>query len=479
VKTKPFRYQSKGAYLLKRRKGRCLLADEMGLGKSIQSLMYGIRAGLFPIIIVCPASLKWNWENEVSTHFGLHSVILEGRKPPRINRRLTSPDIIIINYDILINWVPWLLSLNPCLLIFDEAHYCSNPSAKRTRAVKKLAKSIKHVIGLTGTPLINRPSELWPVLQIIRPDIYKKFRPFADKYCAPRLTKWGWEYKGARNLPMLHQELRDNLMVRRLKSQVLKELPKNRQIILPVDLSRMKEYKKAEHDFIEWVGREKGLAKARKAKKAEELSKTSYLKQLAAELKMTAIVEWIQNFLDSSDSKLIVFGVHHNVLEPLFNKFRRQSVLINGKTPTKKRRRYVKMIQTDPKTRIIFGNMRAAGVGLNLTKPDTTLFTEIPWTPVDINQCIARSVRIGQEKETTAYFMVARNTIEERLWSIVQRKQSTFDAAIDGKDVKLTKSIYDDLIKEYYDAADQRPVKKSRHTNKRRRPARPRRLGSV
>lgn len=449
IRTKLFRYQRKGVYGLRLFDGRCLLADEMGLGKSIQALTYMHEQECFPTIIVCPASLKWNWEAEIAKHLGMSCDILEGRKPFRINRRsLSRPKIVVINYDILSFWVEWLISLEPQLLVFDEGHYCGNPRSKRTRAVRKLAREIPRVIGLTGTPLINRPAELWPVLNIIRPDLYEYFRPFADLYCAPLLTPWGWQYRGATNLGKLHAELRDRLMIRRLKKQVLKDLPGNRQIIVPVGVSDPERYQTAESDFLNWLAREKGQATARRARHAEELSRWSHLKQLAAELKLPLVLEWIDNFLASSESKLVVFGIHHKMLWPIHARYKKLSVLVDGTVSGRERQRRVDRIQHDRTCRLLVGNVRAAGTGHNMTTPDTVLFAEIPFTPADISQAIARVSRIGQKSNTTSYFLVARDTIEEKLLRLIRRKQQISDSAIDGRGGKRPWNIYDALLED-------------------------------
>lgn len=444
-----YRYQRKGVYAMRRFRGRVLVADEMGLGKSLQALSFMARWKSYPTIIVCPASLKWNWEREIATHLNLSCEILEGRKPPRVNRsRVQTPNIVIINYDILKNWVPWLLSLKPKLVIFDEAHYCGNVRTQRTKAMRALTKGVEQIIGLTGTPLINRPAELWPILNLIRGDLYPHFRPFADAYCAPKLTPWGWQFKGATNLLQLHAELREHLMVRRMKAKVLKDLPKNRQIIVPLHLKDRKQYDLAQTDFLHWVARQKGISTAKRVRGAEAMAKWTYLTQLAAELKLDQVYEWIDNFLQSSDEKLVVFGIHHAILKPLHHRYLHTSVLINGSVPGKERQRRVDQIQTNPKVRLLFGNIDAAGVGLNITIPNTVLFVEIPFTPADISQAIARVNRIGQTQDTTSYFLVAQDTIEEKLLRLVRRKQQITESAIDGLDKGSMEDIYGALLKE-------------------------------
>lgn len=420
-----------GAKAIRKFRGRALLADEMGLGKTIQSLYWSFKTKKArPIIVVCPSSLKINWQREAERHVGMMSEILESRKPPT-RKPLQRHPILIINYDILSYWVDWLRDLDPSVIIFDEVHYIKNRSSGRCKASKKLAKGIKHVIGISGTPLTNRPSELWAILNIIRPDLYKSFWSFAQAYCKPTKRPWGWEYKGASNLPKLHEELCDNLMIRRLKVDVLEDLPEKQRHIVPVELKRLKEYREAATNFIDWLSK-KDISKAKSAARAEALVKLGYLKRLSAELKLEYTVAWIDAFLEQSDGKLVVFAKHKSILKPLFERYRKQAVLIDGSVKGTKRQDAVDQFQRNKKVRIFFGNLQAAGVGLTLTKAHTFLFAELDWVPADHLQAEDRIHRIGQSKLVSIYYLIALKTIEEDLADIIVNKQSISNAVLDG-----------------------------------------------
>jgi SNF2 family DNA or RNA helicase len=136
-RTKPFPHQITGVNQICDFEGRALVADEMGLGKSFESLLYSEIEDLQPIVIVCPASIKWNWQHECATHIGIRAEVLEGTKPPK-GKLLTSPQIVIINPDILKAWFRFLRNLKPRLIIWDECHYFSNPRAQRSKLMKRL-----------------------------------------------------------------------------------------------------------------------------------------------------------------------------------------------------------------------------------------------------------------------------------------------------------------------------------------------------
>lgn len=272
--TQPFPYQRKGVRKIHHFDGRALLADEMGLGKSLQSLLYMEESQSYPAVIVCEAGLKFNWEREAKIHCNIRATVLEGRQPSVKALRRTK--LIIINYDILGDWLPLLRKLRPQLIILDECQMIKNRAAKRTKHVKKLCKIAQRVLGLSGTPLTNRPAELWPILNILRPDLFNSFFSFGARYCQPQRRRWGWEYKGAVRLKELNTLLNTTCMIRRLKVDVLEQLPKQSRYVVPLEISNRKEYDKAVSDFLGWLLK-KHVGKAEKAAKAERLVKIGYI----------------------------------------------------------------------------------------------------------------------------------------------------------------------------------------------------------
>jgi len=451
MRTKLKRYQKKGVRKIEHFKGRALLADDMGLGKTIQTLAwFKQHPEIKLMIVICPASLKWVWESQAIEHIGIRCDILQGRTPPKNKRRIGKHSrIIILNYEILQYWFDYLITLNPDALVIDECHRIKSRKTIARKKVKKLSKDIKYVIAISGTPLLNRPAELWTTLNLVRPEEYNSFYAFAWRYCKPVKMPWGWEYKGGSNLRELHRKLKTTMMIRRLKKEVLDELPnKNRQII-PLELSNKKEYQNAVDNFMQWLTK-KSPTKAKKAQKAEKLVKIGYLKRLAAELKIKAVIKWIDEFLEGSDEKLVLFAYHKTIIEILHKKYKDISVTVTGSTSSKKRKLAVKGFNQNKKIRIFIGNIHAAGVGISL-KAAHLAFAELDFVPGNHTQAEDRIHGIGRGVVgigSMFYYLVAKNTIEEKLCQLIQDKQKMVAEILDGSAIDNNLNIWDELEKE-------------------------------
>lgn len=429
--TKAFPYQLDSVSQIDKFGGRAILALEMGLGKGLVSLLWAKNNDAFPCIIVCPASLKWMWQNEARHHFNILSEVLEGTKP--LKKRIeTYHPIIIINFDILGPWLLLLKEWGPKLVIIDECSAICNKQTKRSKNVKKLCEGVPHILALSGTPLTNRPAELWPVLNLIRPDLYGKWWTFSQIHCSPKLMPWGWTFNGAVKLDILHKNLSQQMMIRKLKKDVLKDLPKKQRIVVPMAMDNPKEYQDALRDFIRWLTK-KNPAQAKKASRAEQLVKIGYLRRLAGELKLKNVFNWIDDFLENSDGKLILFAIHKNIIRKLEERYKKICVVVDGSVKGKDRQTAVETFQRSKDFRLFIGNVKAAGQGLTLTAANTLAFVEIGWTPGEMSQAAARYDRIGQTQEMTEYWLIAKGSIEEKMCSILQKKQKVLDATLDGK----------------------------------------------
>lgn len=439
-------YQKEGVRRIYQFRGRALLADDMGLGKTIQALDWIRRIPKRrPAVIVTPASLKYTWQAEAQLHFGMRAEVLEGKRKPNVWD--LPGDIIILNYDILESWLPCLEKHNVKAVVLDEIHLCKNTKARRTKAAIRLADGASSVVGISGTPLINRPIELWPVLQIIRPDIFPSAHKFAFRYCKPRFTYWGWVYDGAQNLKELNRILRRECMIRRLKKHVLSELPeKTRQSVL-LKLSRKSEieYNQAQYNFLSWL-RKQSLARANRAARSLALVKVGYLLRLVARLKLEWTEKWLADFFETHPKeKLVALTMNTFVIDHFKQKYP-DSVVIDGRVTGRKREESVRKFQNNKATRLLLGNWKAAGVGLTLHSAHNIAALDFPWTPGDLLQGEDRIHRIGQKKNCVIHYLFALGTIEERLISILQRKATVLDSVLNGSGKTADLDIFGALL---------------------------------
>jgi len=423
--------------------GRALLASDMGTGKTVMALEYVRRhPKSFPCVIVCPASVKFVWQHEILRFLGKRASIADGQRPPK---QFMRPPILIINYDILRHWLPWLRKMKPKLIVIDESQYLANNGSKRTKAARELCKGNRRVLALSGTPLLNRPIELFPVLHILRPDEFSSRWSFAQQFCAPKYTPWGWDYKGASNLDKLHELLTSTVMVRRRKVDVLHDLPEKVRSIIPIPLSNPSEYYGANEDFMAWLYR-LDPTKALGAARAEAVVKVGYLLRLTAELKLPFVIEWVNNWLANTDEKLVLFAVHRKIVQALHEQCKTKSVVIDGSVTGRKRQETIKEFQHGS-SRLLIGNIKAAGVGITLTASHTIAFTELGWTPGSMTQAEDRCHRIGTTETVWINYLVAHGTIEEKLCALLQQKQQVLSKTLDGGKMKGDLNILDELLR--------------------------------
>lgn len=442
-------FQKKGVGFLEHKRGRALIADEMGLGKTIQALAFlQLHPELRPVVIVVPASLKLNWKREIlawMTNMGSIQ-ILSGTTPHPI-----SSDITIINYDILHAWIKELKALEPQVLIMDEVHYVKNNAAKRTKAIKKLGKFIPHVIGLSGTPIVNRPIEIYNAVNLIDPTVLPSYWDYAHTYCGAKHNGYGWDFSGATKTEELHTKLTNSVMIRRLKKDVLPDLPDKVYSFVPIELDNRPEYDFAEANFISFVRKRKGDQAAIRASNAEALAKIEGLKQLAVKGKLKHCIDWIQNFLESGE-KLVVFVTHLNTVKTLIEEFKDIAVKMDGSVSIPKRQEIVDNFQTNNKIRLFIGLISVdgtpAGLGWTLTAASNVAHLELQWSPKIHDQASDRVHRIGQKNSVNIHYLLAHGTIEERIAKLIDRKRKVLDAVLDGK-VTEVGSLLSELMNEY------------------------------
>ena len=436
-------FQNKGVAFIETNNGRALIADEMGLGKTIQALAWlQLHPDKRPVIIIVPASVKLNWKRETEKWLTNPNVeVLSGETPWK-----PTGDIIVINYDILLSWVNELKKMNPQVLITDECHYYKSNKAFRTKAIKKLGKGIPHVIALSGTPIINRPVEAYNAIQLINPDIFPNFFSFTHTYCNAKHTGFGWDFNGHSNDKELHEKLTGTIMIRRLKKDVLPDLPDKVYSFIPIELDNVKEYKKAEEDFIAYVKQEKGIEAAKRIENVEALAKIEGLKQLAVKGKLEQAIEWIKDFIET-DNKLVVFCTHKFVIEELMKEFEKIAVKIDGGVSMNNRQKAIDSFQNNKNITLFVGN-KAAEEGITLTAASNIVHLEYPWSPKSLDQRNDRCHRMGQKNSVTVYYLIAQNTIEEKLIKLLDEKRKIIDGVIDGTDTPDIE-LLTELIKLY------------------------------
>jgi SWI/SNF-related matrix-associated actin-dependent regulator 1 of chromatin subfamily A len=365
---------------------------------------------------------------------------------------IPTADFLIINYDIVSKWIDKLQRLHAEVLILDEVHYIKNNSAKRTKAIKRIAKGIPHLLCLSGTPIENRPVEIYNAWQLVDPTNCPPYWSFTKRYCKRKKNFFGgWDVSGSAHTDELHKILTGTIMLRRKKADVLKDLPAKVASFVPMYLHNKKDYEAAEADFIAYVKEVYGQKAADKKKKAVAVTKMEELKQLAVKGKLPEVIEWIREFLEVED-KFVVFAWHTFVIDAIMEAFPKIAVRVDGKT--KDKQACEDKFQNDPKCRLFVGQMKAAGVSLTLTAASNVGIIEYPWTPGTLNQAIDRVHRITQEDSVTVYYFMAQNTIEEKTAKVLDAKQKTIGAIIDGEECAEDTTLFADLIADYFNKAN-------------------------
>lgn len=466
-----FPFQRAGVKFIEDHEGRALLADEMGVGKTPQAIGFLTRnQKRLPAIVVCPASVRVQWTREVSKFSDLSAKILAGNSSvPSLLKlgvyagdrcdALKGVDVVITNYDILDKNLAGLKEVGFQTLILDEASAIKEPKSKRSKAALALSESIPNVILLSGTPLLNRPKELWNLTQAVDPTVFPKFFGFARKFCAAEQTEWGWNFDGASDLDELNKILRQRIMIRREKKEVLTELPEKVRVTLPIALDKepreqkkkLAKILKKKAELDDWKKAVSGLSGedrktylARHAERAAQMagitgvliSEIQDLQKTVAAAKLPAAIDRILEMLSEGQGKLLIFSHHHEVTDETLRRLRSagvECVRVDGRDGAAERLKAIDALQ--------FGNVRvavlgimAAGLGLNLTAANDVVFLELPWRPADVEQAEARVWRLGQESRVTSYFVVAAGTIEETIAKMLDRKREVTSAAMGETD---------------------------------------------
>ena len=403
---------------------RTFLADEQGLGKTVEALATLEADDAYPAVVICPASLKLNWERETKRWLPHREVsVVEGRSAVPHTGEIT-----ILNYEIVAAHREELSRLHPKALVVDESHYAKNPQAKRTQAVRRLAGTLDDSalrLALTGTPVLNHADELISQLRVIG-----RLEDFGSG------ARFSRQFQGPLTEERLHWHLRRRCFVRRLKSEVLPQLPPKRRVVVPVALDNKREYRLAEEDVISWL-REQPLdlselnARIAATLRAERLAQLTTLQRLAARGKLNAALQWIADFLESGEP-LVVFARHVDVQRAVLERFPDAAHLL-GADAIGERDDAVRAFQRPDGPQLIVCATRVAAQGITLTRASNVAFLELEWTPAMHDQAEDRTHRIGQRDAVTAWYLLAADTIDETMAELVEAKRSHISAVTDGR----------------------------------------------
>lgn len=450
-------YQRAGIRFAKGRPG-VLIGDEMGLGKTIQAIgIINDDVSIHRVLIVCPNSLKINWRRELELWLVRPASIgiADGKHWP-------ATDVVIINYDVLTRW-PEQLASGWDLCVLDESHYLKNPKSKRTKAVlgtkPNKAKGTagcagvvaKRKVALTGTPICNRPIELFPIIHWLAPQDWPNYWKYATRYCDAKQTHFGWDASGASNLDELQNRLRSTIMVRRLKADVLKELPAKRRQIIEIPATddvaalvsnQMAAFNTAD-EAVEELRARVELAKASEnldgyaesVKALHEGLKAAFadgarMAHEVAMAKVPFVVEHVREVIESGN-KVVLFAHHLDAIKAYVSAFP-GAVKVTGEMLTEERQKAVDAFQHDPKCPLFVGGIHAAGVGLTLTASSIVIFAEIDWVPGNMSQCEDRCHRIGQRNSVLVQHLVLEGSLDAHKSSTVIKKQLVIDQAMDS-----------------------------------------------
>ena len=421
----PFEHQKEAVIKLVSNK-KYILADDMGLGKTSSAVMASINLKLKKVLVICPASLKVNWKREIENYSDEPIGIVEGKK-------WEDGKYVIINYDILKNFhsLPkdddkktQILDSKFDLVIIDEAHYVSNGKAQRTKLVNNLTTKIDRLWLLSGTPMTSRPMNYYNLLKLVGSRVANNWINYVRRYCDGKQIFRGyrkiWLTFGATNLEELRDKTNDKVL-RRLKEDVL-ELPD--KIITPVYMElKSKVYESEMGEYLDWrrQNRNRGLS--------IQLSKLMQVRQIIAIEKVKETTQLIDQCLQQ-DKKVIVFTNFTTPLMTLHEKYKKESVILNGAMKKEDRQKSVDSFQNDDKVKVFIGNVRAAGVGITLTAAEVVIFNDLSFVPSDMSQCEDRAFRIGQDKKVSCIYPIYDNTIERTIYEIVNKKKSVIDTVM-------------------------------------------------
>jgi SNF2 family DNA or RNA helicase len=432
-------FQKEGLDFLLKSSGNALLADEMGLGKTVQTLSYvATEKQTFPVLVVAPLVTLNNWEREISKFMKKKSRngrIIESESPTSTiirtgkSKELPVTDFYIINYELLYKRLSDLSKLNIKTIVCDEVHNLRSKTTQKYKAVKKLAAlpSLSYRIGLSGTPIFNRGSEIWPIVDILRPGLLGSFKEFCEYFCY--VNDKGKAIVLENKRASLRNELQKHVMLRRKKSDVLKELK---------DKVRYKEIIDSDTDYyFEELGKiwtklegEQKDAETAFDKSASYQRAIQSERQIAGIAKLPHVINFVKNIMEIEES--VVVFCHHKVIHKLLNERLQEfsPVSIIGGQSDNFRQDQIDKFQKG-ESKLMIAGLRAGNVGINLTRAKYVIFAELDWSPAVHRQAEDRLHRIGQKNTVFAYYLIGKDTLDDHVANILVDKSYEIDTIMD------------------------------------------------
>ena len=425
--------------------GRALIADDMGLGKTLQAIALSEYYKIKKLLVICPAYLRYNWKAEFEKWLGITEVCML-----KTGKDELTGYPVITSYELAVKKKVELLKMGFDMVICDESHYLKNHRSQRTRALSPLLKDIRYTLLLTGTPALNRPCELYAQAHIVQKEFFPSFKQYAERYCDRKMSPLGyWDDTGSSNPHEVHWLATKTVMIRRLKRDVLKDLPVKNRSQLHIELGVRDTYELIPL-FQEWKELNEEIPKmvpcSEEVQKADFRRKAviSELYLLTSECKAKAIKKLIKDTIQNGNP-FLVFCYHKGLMDAIEEVCDGKSMRIDGDTPTEKRHEYVQGFQ-DGKYQVAVLSMLAAGTGITLTRASHVIFAELYWTPGVLLQSEDRVHRIGQKNACSIQYVICENTLDPYMYKSVQFKLNTIDGTLDQRSdrkFKGTKSIYD------------------------------------
>ena len=434
-------FQREGLDFLLKSAGNALLADEMGLGKTVQSLSYiASEQNAFPALIVAPLVTLQNWQREIEkflTRKSRNGRLVDGQAPTstiiRVGKSeaLDKFDFYIINYELLFKRYKDLSKLGLKTIVCDEVQNLRSKTTQKYHAIKKLAalESVKYRVGLSGTPIYNRGSEIWPIVDILRPGLLGSFKEFCEYFCY--VNEKGKAIVLENKRESLRNMLQKHVMLRRKKSDVLSELKEKIRYKEIID-SDINYYNKE----LERIWRK--LEDERKVAQTPFDASTAYQRaiqserQAAGAAKLPHVINFVKNIMEIEES-VVVFCHHksiHTLLHQSLSEFKPASII--GGQSDKQRQDNIDSFQNG-QTKLMIAGLRAGNVGINLTRAKYVIFAELDWSPAIHLQAEDRLHRIGQKNTVFAYYLIGNGTLDEHVAKVLVDKSYEIDAIMDNK----------------------------------------------